>query len=350
MYANHYRYALTWLRQNGQVLKTSPVQPDLGALAYWAEFQALRQECIAPGSAITTTIEPVWSQQAEIRCLSALKLRVEAGTRPLILETPISWFDPLARLGSSALVSEGLLQAGEIFNYFVTAAPLEKTADGSGATVRAIEPVIDLVQRPLAGRLEASAFEGVGDELDVPVILPESVLDQTGELTRAAGAYETGGILIGDICRDPDTRQLYIDVTAQIPAMHTRSELTQLTFTPETWTNVQDVLISRGRNELMQGWWHSHSYMKETCKDCSKIQNGQCNVNAAFMSNEDVALHRTTFPRAYSLALVVGDGPCSGMTRSLFGWRYGAVAPRGYHVESDRSAVAVGAGQEARAD
>ena len=350
MYTNNYRYAITWCTQTGEVLASEPIRPDLAPLAYWAEFQALRFECIAPGAVVATTIEPVWHGQAGAQRVDALKLRVEAGAQPVNLDVPVSWFDPVARAGSSVLVEQGLLEAGETFKYIVSASPLSVAPRVPGSSVRAIEPVLDVVERPLAGRLESCTVEEGRDELDVPVILPGSVIEQTGELARAAGAYETGGILIGDICRDGETRELYIDVTAQIPAQYTRSELTQLTFTPETWTDVQDVITRRDRREIMCGWWHSQSYMKETCKDCSKGKDGSCNVNAAFMSGDDVALHRTTFPRAYSLALVVGDGPCSGLTRALFGWRRGVVAARGYHIECDQTPVLAAAGRHGTGD
>lgn len=334
MYTSHYRYVITWCKADGTVLRQAPVRPDWVPLVYWAQFQALRAEHVVNGTAATTTIEPQWHKEAGAPCVGALKLRVGAGGGAKIeLDVPVSWFDAPARQGSSVLVGQGLLEAGEVFNYVVSAIAVSDPPAMARSSVRPVEQTLAVLDRPLGGRIESSRPEGSRNELDVPVIVPGYVIDEAGELTRVAGAYETGGILIGDLCRDTDTRELYVDVTAQVPARYNRADLTQLTFTSETWTDVQETMTQRGRGEIMCGWWHSHSYMKETCKDCAKSADGTCKVDAAFMSSDDVALHRATFPRAYSLALVVGDSPCSGLTRALFGWRYGMVAVRGYWVD-----------------
>ena len=100
----------------------------------------------------------------------------------------------------------------------------------------------------------------------------------------------------------------------------------------ETWTATQSALDLRGQGELQVGWWHSHSFLKETCANCEKHKNGTCQADAAFFSVEDGHLHRTVFPKAYSVGLVVADSPCAGLTFSLYGWREGMIAPRGYYV------------------
>jgi len=335
MYTNRYRYVMTWCKQDGTVLRRAPVQLDWSELADWARFQALVRGQVQTGSPGEVTVEPVWHATAGAPCVGAISLHVEAGAEPLDLEVPASWFDSPAQRGSGTLVQQGLLQAGELFNYVVTASVradvFEQTATGR-STIQAIEPAIDVLDRPLNGRLDRCVPSGVHDALDARVIMPSDVIDQTSELTQAAGANETGGVLIGNVCRDTDTGEVYLDVTAQVHARYARSDLTKLTFTPETWTDVQDVITGRGLGESMLGWWHSHSYMKETCKDCDKGRDGSCAVSAAFMSGDDVALHRTTFPRAYSLALVVANSPCNGLTWALFGWRYGRVKSRGFHI------------------
>jgi hypothetical protein len=95
---------------------------------------------------------------------------------------------------------------------------------------------------------------------------------------------------------------------------------------------VQAAIDLRRAGEAMVGWWHSHSYMKETCKDCEKRKEQTCKAGAAFMSGEDCLLHRTVFPRAHSVALVISDSPCSGVSWALFGWKRGVVAERGFYT------------------
>jgi len=170
---------------------------------------------------------------------------------------------------------------------------------------------------------------------------------------------------------------LFLEVTAQIPVGDAaRSELTRLTFTPDTWSVVRDALALRDRHEIMLGWWHSHSYMKETCTDCdpsavssgpngkertceatgcvlglspkgtvppsgrplqgdSPLRGQSHEATGCFMSRDDCRLHRLCFPRAFSVALVVGDSPCAGLSWALFGYRYGLISSRGFHLLGD---------------
>ena len=76
----------------------------------------------------------------------------------------------------------------------------------------------------------------------------------------------------------------------------------------------------------MVGWWHSHPVL-EWCKDCAPEKRAQCALAQGFLSEDDRLLHRTVFPRAYSVALVVNDLE-SGPTFSLFGWSRGLIAAR----------------------
>ena len=57
-----------------------------------------------------------------------------------------------------------------------------------------------------------------------------------------------------------------------------------------------------------------------------------CKVSGEFFSSQDLALHRTVFPRAYSLGLVVSDSYAHGLTYPLFGWRNGMVQERAYRI------------------
>lgn len=58
-------------------------------------------------------------------------------------------------------------------------------------------------------------------------------------------------------------------------------------------------------------------------------RSGQSNTNQA---QKDCGLHRAAFCRAYNLALVLGDTPCTGLNYGLFGWRCGGIHRRGFRV------------------
>jgi proteasome lid subunit RPN8/RPN11 len=194
-----------------------------------------------------------------------------------------------------------------------------------------------LIAESLAEAAHESSFQGNADEDDLPLFVPEEVLMEAKALSKQAGAKETGGILIGHLNRDAFVPEIFARVTAQIPARHTESSLTSLTFTSATWTDVRAALDLRRKNEIMLGWWHSHP-VREWCKGCSPSSRKACSMAVDFFSAHDHALHRTIFPRAYSVALVVNDLAEDDATFSMFGWRRGLLEARGFYL--------TGAGEE----
>src|SRR5262249_49598024 len=117
-------------------------------------------------------------------------------------------------------------------------------------------PLDDAAIEPLQAR---SIFSGPDEPAgEVPVFLRQQILVEAVEQARVAADVETGGVLVGKLCRDPRSREIFLEITAQVAAPHTRSQSTRLTFTPETWAAVQAAITLRRRNEIMGGWWHSH--------------------------------------------------------------------------------------------
>jgi len=170
-----------------------------------------------------------------------------------------------------------------------------------------------------------------GADDDVPVFVPWQVAQGASVLTRQAGALECGGVLVGHVRRDPAVAEVFLEITAQIPA-HAHSEVMRLSFSPDTWSDVQAEVNSRGQNEVWLGWWHSHSFSKQEAPSEGKDSALRRRPALPFLSEEDLLLHRTVFPRAYSLALLITDSPQNGMSWTMFGWRSGTIARRDFHV------------------
>jgi hypothetical protein len=142
---------------------------------------------------------------------------------------------------------------------------------------------------------------------------------------------ETGGVLIGHICRDASLPELFLEITAQIPA-RAKGELTKLRFTPDTWTEVQTAVDRRKRDEIWLGWYHSHSFYHERQDKTESHDPVARRVATPFLSEDDCRLHRICFPRAFGIALLITDSPQSGMSWTTFGWRLGDLARRAFHV------------------
>lgn len=111
---------------------------------------------------------------------------------------------------------------------------------------------------------------------------------------------EVGGILVGSVYRDEAGP--YLEVTAAIPAEHTRSEGTEVAFMPETWAQVNRVKDSRYPEDRMVGWYHTHPRF------------------GIFLSERDKFVHRHSFPQPWAAAYVID--PVQGL-EGLFLWSAG---------------------------
>lgn len=340
MVKSDYRYIVAMYRQDGTALGQFCPELDWEPAFQWGRFLGIRKGLLSPdGAGTVAAVEPVWNENAGEPLISGLRLNVrQDGGREAQCCLPTSYFGSAAQRASTGLVEKGELKAGKLFRYVVLAYPggTDRPQESAGAfSVESVTPSLRLKDSRLGDYTRRAILFGEQDELDMPVFIPRRVLDEATDLSRQAGAVETGGILIGHLYRhDAPVPEIFLEVTAQIPAKHTRRELTKLTFTAETWDAAEATLKLRRKDEIMLGWWHSHSYMKETCQGCQERANGACKASAAFMSTDDCGLHRTCFPNAFSIALVVADSPCTGISWALFGWRYGLVWTRGFHILS----------------
>jgi hypothetical protein len=244
-----------------------------------------------------------------------------------------SYFAEAARAAVDTLLTERRVQVSERVRYGVAAFAIDsdaevdrrvrfQTSEQPGTCVVASRPISQLV-------LQADDC-GEPNSADFPVVIPDDVLREIYRCARDAGRIETGGILIGHLCRDPETEDIGVEITAQIPARHTVADAARLTFTSETWTDVRAAVDLRRAQELMVGWWHLHP-AHAWCEACPPERQQVCRLATGFLSPEDRALHRAMFPKAFTTALVVTNS-VSGLNPRLFGWRRGVLEPRGFRL------------------
>jgi proteasome lid subunit RPN8/RPN11 len=340
-----YQYAINFFREDGSALAQVPVTPDWEPALEWAQFEGMRQGRLpAVTAAACGSVEPVWHPRIGQPCISALRAVARTADSAISREIPKSYFRGLARQAANGLVEKGVLTQGEVFRYTVNAYPvLERSVRESAVAADfSVEEVLEPL--PLEEALLQSFFCGAvpagsaGTDGDMPVFVPEPVLDELTQLARQAGDCETGGVLVGTLRRDSSVPEIFVEITAQIAASHTQSSSTKLTFTSDTWAAVRAAIALRKRSERMLGWWHYHP---DFCrlKNCPIERRRTCTLSSAFFSAEDVHLQRTCFPRAYQIALLISDSTAEGLTSSMYGWRQGMVAERGMYVVENKSTV-----------
>jgi len=348
MVVTEYHYGIAMYRLDDSVVGQAPITPDWGPAEQCGRLEGIRRGLLQPDARdIETAAAPVWSPNAGEPFVHSVLVTVRGPDETEVqCEVPATYFASQAREASAAFVQEGKLQAGEQFRYLVLAHPggpdrQGGPSGGSGGRIEAVIPAWTVVDSSREEFAADSEPFGVLDNADVPVYIAQEVLDQAAEITRLAGAMETGGILVGHLHRNAGgDGDLFLEVAAQIPAENGRGKLTSFTFTADAWAAARDTIRHRQAGEIMLGWWHAHNFMKETCRDCRERTAGTCATTALFLSPEDCSLHRTCFPRAYSVALVLADGPCSGLGQALYGWRRGLIDRRGFSIVHGAAAPA----------
>jgi proteasome lid subunit RPN8/RPN11 len=339
MLKDGYQYALMLYGAGEAPLGQVVVAVDWEPAREWAEFSAIRRGLLSADEAgRVCTVQPLWHTTLGEPYLQGFRISVRTNeTIETATDFTKAYFRPLAKQAASLLMKKGILKKGERFKFLAAAFPRQEKAQETpkfSFTTEEVTPGLTIREASLAAFVGDSATHGNVDAVDMPLFVPQRILEEAKGLSKAAGAKETGGILIGHLLRDASAREVFAEVTAQIPARHAEAELTKLKFTPQTWTDVRAALELRRRDEIMLGWWHSHP-VREWCKGCSKESQQACTMAVDFFSAHDHALHRTVFPRAYSIALVVNDLAGELATFSLFGWRRGLLESRGFNVTGE---------------
>jgi len=257
------------------------------------------------------------------------------------------FFKSAAGAATAKLIEEGRLNKQDTVRYLALAfydqrhaqagpIPQFKTTEAPPDIPLLESRLSDFIEQPNPAHSPAEQAEIA----DIPIIMPDRVLHETREQAMQAGDDETGGILIGHLRRDSTIPEVFVEITAQIPAVHAPAEVNRLTFTPETWAAAQAAVDLRRSEEIYVGWWHLHG-PKAICGDCPPEKKARCPLARGFLSADDRLLHRSVFPKAYSSALVLSKpGDESEFHYSLFGWRHGRIERRDFHVPGGATAAA----------
>lgn len=354
----HHRYTVDFSRHDGDPLGSLGIELDpqaalgsgvdtgggIGGIDWepareWLRHLALRSELPAPASGwldAPLVVEPVFEAPAGPTC-SAIRVSLSSGAHTVSCELEPEYFRPVAEQLALSLVSDGKLAANDHFLFQLCAFPQANAPRSSlhapAATAGCFRVEADptepaIVEQPIAPLLAAAQPRGPHSDDDVPVFVQASVLAEMSELAREAGELESGGVLAGHLRRCPDRRQLYVEVTAAIPARHGEAGSGSFAFTPDTWAAADRAIELRAAGEVPVGWSHSHPHF---CRRCPDARRRSCLLAEPFFSNEDEHLHRTVFPVAHQVGLLISNLGDRGLVPTLYGWRNALVTERGFH-------------------
>src|SRR4051794_23561374 len=90
------------------------------------------------------------------------------------------------------------------------------------------------------------------------IIITSEVLLHTSRHVARSLTQELGGFLLGNRYRCPNTGREYIIIDQYVEAEHTKSTEVSLTFTEETWAQIDATLSGKFYGKKLLGWYHSH--------------------------------------------------------------------------------------------
>jgi hypothetical protein len=338
-----YQFLLEFHPVQGQtgVATQVALQVDWEPLFDHIRLQALRRESPL-AAAGATSVEPIWHAALGEPYVDGIAAAIAGHAQRLTTEVSTAYFQGSALRMQAELIESGKLDAEQSYRPLVTAfrvpASLAAAHDGFHS-----EPVVQttlVMEKPISRLLDDAIAYGPGDDHGPPVFIPHYVIDEAVAIHRQVSTAETGGVLLGQVCRDPvNRRQLFVEVTAQIPARRAIQASMQLTLTPQVWADVRAAIRLRNRGELWVGYWHTHP---DWCQinSCPLEKRRACALGQEFFSEQDVQVLRSVFSPAYCVGLVISENSMTGLSWPLFGWWEGTVKKRGYYLTGATPAAA----------
>lgn len=332
-----HRYIIEIHSEAGQPLGQVAVNVDFAPAFEWTRLAGARCGRLAFGEYDRpASVLPLWHARLSRPYLQGFRVQLDSDVaESFFCDFSIAYFKGLATHASALLVEAGKLETGDRFFYLITAYPGEPDAacGNSGKfEVQDIAPAIPVHESVFSEYVNAATVGGCLDKELVPVFIPGRVLTEVTLLTKEAQQIETGGFLIGHLRHDAAAPDVFVEVTAQVPATGTAGEQSRLRFTSDSWTAARNAMVLRHRNEILVGWWHSHPMKHWGCRDCPPEKQRTCELSRGFLSEHDRSLHRSVFSRAWCVAMVVSDVSYSDPTISIFGWNRGILERRGFYI------------------
>lgn len=340
-------FSLALYREDRTLLGLVPLAADLEPAREWTRFLGIRRARASTGEgSIETSVQLAWEEGLGEPFLHGFRVVLsQQGEERLGCDfIATSYFAQTVRALLASLVQQGTVAVGDKVLYCCLAKRVESTpspvaSPGFHAT-EVVRPLL-LHEASLAAYLAAAEPFGAAAPEDIPVFVRREVLEVAERWTLEADGRETAGVLAGHLHRDRGQPDVFLEVTALLPARHTTADATRVSFTAETWTEARSELTRRGQGEIFAGWFHCHP-----AKNWSTAAAGEQPVTGQpheqplaeepeprsldFFSPLDRTVHRVAFASAHSIALVTTHQVSGAVTHALYGWREGRIEDRGF--------------------
>lgn len=156
---------------------------------------------------------------------------------------------------------------------------------------------------------------GEPEAAPVRIIVGQRVYQQVMHHTQQHPTHEVGGVLLGRAYNHEGNT--YVEAIESLAAPETHAGPAHLTFTPDSWSAINQQLEKEHPDLKIVGWYHSHPRMD------------------IFFSGQDRFLHKNFFPEPWHIALVVEPHKHYG---GFFTWQDDEIRPaKGFYELFDVS-------------
>lgn len=340
---NRYHLALEIYNQKGRTLNESKLE-NLGNCYQDFKFSAFQQGVIKDYAVDPEIIfEPIWIKEGKSPYCRGFRLNMKnKRLRYKKSYTKNVFRYDAYRIMGTMIQNQKLDEGTELFYRLIafsknkdSSETMENRKDFEVTTIDNSIPIkiLSLEQLEESGSVNVTKEDETDD---FPVWIAEHVVEEMIEYVLQNKEKERAGFLIGHICRDPITHQIFLLCHAQVAAEtegisgypdKENSSITHFQFLPENFFKVQRLIELRKKDEIVLGWYHSHPWPFA----CEKKE--KCTCMSVFFSISDVDVMQSAFGAPYQIAIVIGRASLENMkaTPQMYGWKNGVIAKRNFY-------------------
>jgi hypothetical protein len=294
---------------------------------------------------VRARLRPVWRESDQIgRYCAGFELGIRgANDGGQVCFFSRHAFEHVAARGAQRLMAEGTLQPGETYYY----AMLPTGGETQEIWLHGPEgrPAPGYLRVPLAPLLaRAERVGGFTREGSHPVFLTRDAYARAELVSRKGGEQhppvESGGLFVGPLCVDPESGEMFSVIVDFIEAVASEATTFSLTYSNETWINIQTILQHRRgeprmRHDRIQGQAHAHSFLPAggaaPCEACMHVD--VCTRTTAVLSDDDRSWARAVLSaEAFQCHLIYGLDARGRRVEAFYGQRGGTLVRRDFHL------------------
>jgi hypothetical protein len=166
---------------------------------------------------------------------------------------------------------------------------------------------------------------------DLKIFIRKEAINRLNKETRPSVKLgkELIGVLVGDVYRDPGTKEMFVEILDIIPAEKARSGFTYAVLDNKTLNEINDLLNDKYPGKCNVGWYHTH-LIKMIRLSQDKGDYNFKEAAATFFSSDDYFVHQHFFKQPWHVAIVV-DPDVRQML--IFQWKKGQIVTcGGYYI------------------